>query len=123
RAQPARPSAQAAVSARTVRSPPASPSQREAFSGVSEQADSRPPTQRSPPPLGGASADLHPEELAPTERLPADLALDGESRDERRRARGTAVPELAAARRAHRRQLLLELLEPALRAAALDAES
>src|SRR4051795_10611976 len=66
--------------------------------------------------------DLAPEQLVVPDGLPAFLAVDDRDRRERRATARTAPEQDAAALRALLRQLRLELLEPALRGAARQAE-
>src|SRR5919206_3110368 len=61
------------------------------------------------------------EQLAAPKLSAATLALDREGRAERRVAGGAAAQYLAAALRARRRHLGLELLEPAARGPAPEA--
>src|SRR3954471_22925080 len=66
--------------------------------------------------------DLAPEQLVVADGLPAFLAVDDRDRRERRATARAAPEQDAAALRALVRHLRLELLEPALRGAARQAE-
>src|SRR6266516_6613004 len=73
-------------------------------------------------PKESAPTDLRSEELRVTELFAARLAVDGECRAERSRARRAAAEHLAAALRALVRHLGLELVEPPPRGAATETE-
>src|SRR5882724_5929946 len=81
----------------------------------------RPPPPRAAAPLA-LLADLHPEQLRVAEWRVALLARRRERGGEGRVAGGTPAPHLAGALGAAIRQLGLDLLEPALREAAGEAE-
>src|SRR5712691_4857355 len=66
--------------------------------------------------------DLHAVELAWTQRLAARLAFHGEDGGEAGAARRAVGPELAAALRTRGRQLVLRLVEVALREATGETE-